>query len=395
MGLKIDFVERIEKGEKIAVLCREYGVSRTTGHKWWKRYKKDKYEGLEERSRRPDSTPLATAEEVVMTILHERDAHPRWGPRKLELVLRRRLGESTPSERTIARILRRAHKVRERRRRRPLSVIDRAPQVHAQAPNDVWTVDFKGWWKALDGVRCEPLTVRDGASRYVLASELTVPTEASVRKVFEHLFRRHGLPKAVQCDNGPPFVATQSRCGLSRLSAWWVSLGIALVRSRPGCPQDNGGHERMHADIAGDVQARPARDKASQQRVLDRWRQEFNRVRPHEALGGKTPGEVYTVTERRRPKPYAYPSHMQARRVGSHGQVFLCGETSRLGSAFAGLWIGVERVDAFHVRAWLHELDLGLLDITPQLAPAYFEASSWSSARRRTKVALLPPASPA
>src|SRR4029077_475330 len=125
MGLKIDFVERIEKGEKIAVLCREYGVSRTTGHKWWKRYKKDKYEGLEERSRRPDSTPLATAEEVVMTILHERDAHPRWGPRKLELVLRRRLGESTPSERTIARILRRAHKVRERRRRRPLSVIDR------------------------------------------------------------------------------------------------------------------------------------------------------------------------------------------------------------------------------------------------------------------------------
>lgn len=383
MGLKIEFVERVEKGEKIAPLSREYGVTRTTGHKWWKRYKEGGHGALEEQSRRPKTAPLATGEELVMAVIEQREAHPRWGPRKLELLLRRRFGDQTPSERTIARILRRAHKIRERRRRRPLSVVEKAPKVHAQQPNDVWTIDFKGWWRALDGMRCEPLTVRDGASRYVLAAVITAAREQAVRKVFEQLFRRHGLPKAIQCDNGTPFICVRARCGLSRLSAWWISLGIKVIRSRPGCPQDNAGHERMHVDMAGDVQARPAADRAAQQRALDRWRQEFNHVRPHESLAGKTPAEVYKVTEKRRPKPYAYPRHFVVRKVRPNGYVNFGRESYPLGTSFAALSVGIEPVDSMHVRLWLHELDLGLIEIVPEVAPAYFEAPTWPSRRLR------------
>lgn len=383
MSLKLEFVERVEKGEKIAPLCREYGITRTTGHKWWKRYKHGGHAALEEESRRPKTVPLATAEDIVMAVLEQREAHPRWGPRKLEIVLRRRLSDQTPSERTIARILRRAHKVRERRKRRPLSIIDRAPNVQAVGPNDVWSVDFKGWWRALDGGRCEPLTVRDACSRFVLATMIVSTRSDAVRKVFEQLFRRYGLPKVIQCDNGPPFISVRSRAGLSALSAWWVSQGITLARSRPASPQDNGGHERMHADMAADVQARPATDRATQQRALDRWRQEFNHVRPHEALGGKTPAEVYKVGEKRRPKPYDYPRHVLVRRASTGGTVSFEGDRYPLGLPFAGLSIGLEFIDRFHLRAWLQQVDLGVLETVPQVHAAYFEAPNSLGRRRR------------
>ena len=280
MSLKLEFVEREAKGEKIAALCREYGVSRQTGHKWVKRFKEQGYEGLEERSRRPKSVPLATAEELVVATLGARGAHPRWGPYKLHVLLRRRFGEQTPSKRTIARILLRANKIRERRKRAPISVVERAPTVTADSPNDVWTVDFKGWWRTLNGDRCEPLTVRDAASRFMLAAVVTSTKKRDVRPVFERLFRRHGVPRAIQCDNGSPFVAVQARAGLSGLSAWWVSLGIRILRSRPGCPQDNGGHERMHSDVRADVQARPAANRDEQQRAIDRLKKAEQRTIP-------------------------------------------------------------------------------------------------------------------
>jgi putative transposase len=197
MSLKIEFVERAEKGEAVAELCREFGVSRTTGHKWIKRFRERGYEGLEEESRRPKATPLATAEELVMAVVEARDAHPRWGPRKLEVLLRRRFGEQTPSERTIARILRRANRVRRRCKRRPPNVVERAPQVLAAAPNDVWTVDFKGWWRVGDGERCEPLTIRDAHSRFILAVEVCPSSVGAVRAVFERLFKKYGIPRAI------------------------------------------------------------------------------------------------------------------------------------------------------------------------------------------------------
>jgi len=375
MSQKIEFVERAAAGEKVAELCREYGISRQTGHKWIKRYEQRGYEGLEERSRRPKSAPLATAEELVMATLQEREAHPRWGPDKLHGVLEKRYGEQTPSRRTIARILRRANKVRERRKRAPISVVERAPVVMAQAPNDVWTVDFKGWWRTTNGDRCEPLTVRDAFSRYVLAIVVCSTKTSDVRAVFQRLFRRHGVPKAIQCDNGTPFVAVKARAGLSALSAEWVSLGIRLIRSRPGCPQDNGGHERMHADVRADVQAHPAATRDEQQRALDRWRQEFNHVRPHQALGGKLPAQVYKVAERRRavPASYAYPKHFYVARINAQGTMRFRGDDCRVGLGFAGLQVGVEVIDALRVRVWLRDADLGVVETLPGIEDSFFE----------------------
>lgn len=378
MSQKQEFVERAEKGEPIAALCREYGVSRQTGHKWVRRFKERGYEGLEEDSRRPKSAPLATAEELVMATVQAREEHPRWGPYKLHVLLRRRFGEQAPSKRTIARILQRANKVRERRKRSPISVVERAPAVLAQAPSDVWTVDFKGWWRTLNGDRCEPLTVRDAYSRYLLAVFACSTKKSAVRPVFEKLFRRYGVPKAIQCDNGTPFVSVSARAGLSSLSAWWVSLGIRLLRSRPGCPQDNGGHERMHSDVRADVQAHPAANRAEQQHVIDRWRHEFNHVRPHQALGGKTPAEAFKVGERRRAvtKSYAYPKHFYVRRVHAAGKLTFRGDECRVGQPFAGLTVGIEVIDALRVRLWLHDVDLGIVETLPGVDEGCFEPST-------------------
>ena len=384
MSLKIEFVERAAKGEKVAALCREFGVSRQAGHKWIKRFKELGYDGLEEQSRRPKTTPLATAEELVIAVLEARDAHPRWGPRKLEPLLRRRFGDQTPSARTIARILKRANKVRERRRRRPPNVVERAPQVQAKAPNDVWTVDFKGWWKSLDGERCEPLTVRDAYSRFVLDIVICRPTFADVQKVFERLFRKYGVPNAIQCDNGTPFVSVRARGGISRLSAWWMSLGIHLVRSRPGCPQDNGGHERMHADVRGDVQSRPAPTADAEQRRLSRWRQEFNHVRPHDALGGKVPADVYKVAEPRRPRSiaYVYPAHAYVRRVTSDGHVGFRSDRIFISEALTRHDVGLEVLDAMRVRVWFRDLDLGVFETLPEVDVSCFDRVVESRRRR-------------
>ena len=196
MSLKIEFAERASKeGAQLAPLCREYGISRQTGHKWLKRFREQGHEGLEERSRRPLGSPTGTAEEMILAVLSAREAHPRWGPKKLALVLRRTHGARTPSRATIARILLRFGKVRERRRKPVVSVVDRAPQVAVTAPNDVWSVDFKGWWRTKDRSRCEPLTVRDAFSRFVLRITVMPGTAMEgVRREFEALFRKYGLP---------------------------------------------------------------------------------------------------------------------------------------------------------------------------------------------------------
>lgn len=383
MSQKLEFVERAANGEKVADLCREFGVSRQTGHKWIKRYEQGGYDALEERSRRPKSAPLATAEELVLATLQEREAHPRWGADKLHRLLTKRFGAQTPSRRTIVRILKRANLLRERRKRAPISVVERAPTVLAQAPNDVWTVDFKGWWRTLNGERCEPLTVRDAFSRYVLATVACSTKMRDVRPIFERLFARHGVPKAIQCDNGVPFVSVRSRAGLSTLSAGWVSLGIRLVRSRPGCPQDNGGHERMHADVRADVQRHPAATREQQQRQLDRWRQEFNHVRPHQALGGKTPAEVYKVTDRRRAvDTYTYPKHFYVGRVNNRGVLSLRGDPCRIGNAFAGLQVGIEIIDALRVRLWIRDVDLGMVETLPGIHESLYELPALRRPRR-------------
>jgi len=378
MTLKIEFVERATRGEKVSKLCREYGITRAAGYKWLKRFKERGYEGLEEKSRRPKNTPLATAEDIVVAVLEARESHPTWGPRKLVVLLRRKLRDDSPSERTIARILKRAKKVRERRKRRPTNVVELAPRIEAKHANDVWTVDFKGWWRARNGERCDPLTIRDAFSRFILAIVVCPSTIQAVRAVFERLFRKYGVPNAIQCDNGEPFVCVTSRGGLSRLSAWWLSLGIRLVRSRPGCPQDNGGHERMHADISAEIETEPSASAESEQRRLDRWRQVFNHVRPHDALGGTTPAEAYKVEVRRPFKAvkYIYASHLSLRRVSSNGRIAFKEETYFLSQPLAGFDVAIEVTDALHLRAWYRDLDLGLIEIVPDADDASFDLST-------------------
>jgi len=393
MSLKMEFVEKASRpGSQLSELCREYGISRECGYKWLKRFKREGYEGLEERSRAPHSSPLMKAEELVQAILAAREAHPRWGPRKLHVVVKRRFGEETPSQSTIARVLRRFGQVRTRRTRRPSNVVERAPQVIATVPNDVWTVDFKGWWRSRDGLRCEPLTVRDGFSRYLLAVEVLESTaEAGVREVFERLFRKHGLPQAIQCDNGTPFISVRGRGGLTRLSAWWISLGIRVVRSRLASPQDNGGHERMHADLSADVQAFPATTRELQQRALSKWQKEFNHVRPHEALGGKVPAEVYKPSVRRRldVPHFRYPEHWLMRNVGGKLGVFtLEGQSYPVGCAFRGHVIALEPLGGLRHRMWFRDIDLGHVELAPprrmidSIAEAFLERPFRKNGRR-------------
>jgi transposase InsO family protein len=369
MSRKMDFVERAQvPGAKLAPLCREFGISRQTGHKWLRRYRELGFDGLEERSRRPMTSPFALGEELVAAVLQVRDAHPTWGPKKIHALLRRRFGEQTPSQTTVARMLGRFGRIRERRHRRPPSIVERAPRVRADQPNDVWTVDFKGWWRSHDGSRCEPLTVRDAFSRFVVAVTLARTSYDDVRPIFERLFRKHGLPTAIQCDNGGPFVSAQSRAGLSRLSAWWVALGIHIVRSRRGCPQDNGAHERMHRDMAAEVENVAAATKAEQQRLLDRWRLEFNRVRPHEALDSKTPAELYHRSKRpyRPPAPAVYPPHFVVQKIYKNGTMRMAGDSYFVSLPLGGHHVGLEPLDEMRWRIWFHQVDCGEIEIVPE-----------------------------
>lgn len=371
MSSKIAFVEEASKpGANISALCRKHGISRQTAYKALRRFKTLGYAGLEEQSRRPRSSPLATAEDIVAAIVSERAKHPSWGAKKLVVVLRRTFGELTPSVRTVHRILERFGKIRARSSRRRVSVVEKAPTVVAVRPNDVWTIDFKGWWRTRDGTRCDPLTIRDAFSRYVLALQL-VPrcTAERVRSIMERLFRRHGVPRAIQCDNGVPFISAQSLGGLTRLSAWWVSLGIRIVRSRPASPQDNGAHERMHVDVAADLQADPASSLALQQRACDKWRQTFNHVRPHQALKNKTPAEVYrSAPTKLVVRACVYPFEWLKRTVTKKGIACVAGDEAFISTALRGYQVGLEPLRGLTYRVWFYDLALGEIEVA--LAPS-------------------------
>jgi transposase InsO family protein len=265
MEIREEFVLRATSpNANIAALCREFGVSRKTGYKWLERFEELGVVGLDDMSRRPKESPLAVSGDVVAELTTIRVAHPTWGSKKLIEVAKRRLpADEVPSRSTVDRILKRAGLVQGGRRRRHPAEDGKPPQkassVEVKAPNDLWTVDFKGWWLAMDKTRCEPLTVRDAFSRYVIAIEV-LPTSSgeAVLEVFENVFSRYGLPKAIQTDNGPPFVASHGVLGLTKLSAWWLSLGIEHVRSRPRTPSDNGDdrvkarrNDRARRDRAG------------------------------------------------------------------------------------------------------------------------------------------------
>jgi transposase InsO family protein len=366
MSEKMRFVEKASvPGANISELCKAQGISRQTGHKWLKRYKKLGYGGLVEQSRRPSSSPLGTGEDIVVSVLKLRGEHPSWGPQKISRVLARTLGEDTPSKSTVARILLRLGKIKRRRPVVRLWTVNDKPYVEVKGPNDLWTIDFKGWWRAKNGERCEPLTVRDAFSRKVLAVTLVPNTRGiHVHRVLEQLFRSHGLPGTMQCDNGTPFIHMRARGGLTSLTVWLVSLGIRLIRSRPAHPEDNGGHERMHRDLS-ELELEPARDRRTQQRGCDRWMLDFNDVRPHEALGHKTPSEVYRDSKRRSLSPLTptYPSEWTTRRVGRLGNISMNGDNVFVGTALARQIIGLKYLSGLRWQVHFFEVDLGEIEV--------------------------------
>jgi len=375
MKLREEFVlKALEPNANVAELCREYRISRKTGYKWLDRFRKRGVGGLEDRSRRPHRSPLRASGEMVLEVVRLRAERPRWGPKKLRAVLLRQFAASdVPSVRTIARIVDRAGLVAPQRVRRtePANRPADAPHVSLHGPNDLWTVDFKGWWRSQDGDRCEPLTVRDAFSRYVLCAKLMPSTSTEyVRKAFERLFEQFGLPAAVQVDNGSPFASTRALGGLTTLSAWWVSLGIRFVRGRPSHPEDNGAHERMHFDLRFDVEDKRAHSASRQQHLLDAWVHDFNQVRPHEALDQRTPAQVYVRSTRRfrSPLPPLYPSGFAMRKVASNGVIRFAGHRLPISRGLRGLLVGIRQLDNDRLHVLFYDVDLGEVAMPTRVA---------------------------
>jgi putative transposase len=369
MDLRKEFVLAARAaGANVSQLCRDFGISRNNGYKWLRRYDREGEGAFEERSRRPLRI-AGTSGETVLQLIELRRKYPRWGAKKLRvLMLGRSKGTVVPSEKTIARILDRAGepRVRVARRRRIRLVVREQEKLAATAPNDVWTVDFKGWWRTIDGQRFEPLTVRDACSRSVLCLQMLGSMSAAVVKpVFEKLFELYGLPRVIRVDNGAPFACTSAPAGLSRLSAWWTSLGIRVSFSRPAHPEDNGSHERMHADVAAELEVDAAASLPLQQQAADKWRREFNEIRPHEALGMKTPAAVY----RRSLRPYAgirpasYSTAHAIRRVNRYGCVTYAGKVIFVSESVAGYDVGIRRRSNGRIAVQFYELDLGIFNV--------------------------------
>jgi len=327
MDEKLRFVFEYERDEEsMKALCERFEISRETGYVWLRRYRQSGPEGFLELNRAPQRRPNETAASIEQAVLELRQAHMTWGPRKLKRILERdQPGRGWPATSTMGEIVKRAGLVVARRKRRRTEPYTE-PLAHATASNLVWCGDFKGWFRSGDGTRIDPLTISDACSRYLLRAQAVEKTDTErVRAIFEAAFREYGLPVAMRTDNGPPF-ASSAVGGLSRLAVWWIKLGIVPERIEAGHPEQNGRHERMHRTMKLDLL--PAEDWRGQQRELDRFRHDFNHVRPHEALGMQTPASVYEPS----PRPYPlrgypaarvpeveYPDTMLVRTIKAHG----------------------------------------------------------------------------
>lgn len=366
MNQRIEFVLRSMKTDNFRALCQEFGISAKTGYKWRERFIQEGLEGMEEHSRKPRSSPSGLEEAVVCQMIRIKQKHLAWGPRKIRAIYAR-THHPTPSESSFKRVLERAGYTEKRRLRTGQQAGRLCSGRRAQAPNEIWTVDFKGWWYGAQGRRCEPLTVRDEFSRYLLDLRAMADAQGkTVRAAFERLFEARGLPEAIRTDNGSPFAHVLAVLGLSQLSAWWVALGIDLERGRPGHPQDNGAHERLHLDISRELEKSRL---GEQQAVLDEWRRSFNQERPHEALGLKTPAEVYCPSTKKfegTPEDLSYPA-MERRKVQNRGHMVWGGQKIFLSTALKGWSVGLEPIKGQHqYNVWFGRLLLGQFD--PQTA---------------------------
>ena len=345
-------------------LCALYQISRKTGYKWTSRYQDEGPSGLEDRSRRPHSSPRQTPPDLVAAIIEARRHHPTWGAKKLLKVLSTREPERPwPSRPAVCNILSRHGLVEHPRRRRRVGHPGQ-PSSLITAPNEVWSADFKGQFKTKDGLYCYPLTVTDNYSRYLLGCQALRSTcVADSRAVFRRLFQEYGLPARIRTDNGVPF-ATVSLARLSRLSAWWVRLGVRPELIEPGKPQQNGRHERMHRTLKAETTRPPAHSRRSQQRLFNRFRQEYNEERPHEAIELQTPASCYGPSPRPFPEKLPrleYPSHYEKRYVSRNGGIRWNCSWVNVSITCAGEYVGLEEIDDGRWDVYFGPLKLGRL----------------------------------
>jgi putative transposase len=370
-----------DSGESIAELARRFQVSRKTVYKWLERYELGGLEELADRSRRPLVQAARTSAESESWIVDVRHAHSSWGPRKLRQWLERKHPEQHwPAESTIGLILER-HGLNGRRAKRRHATPSAQPLAHARQANDVWAIDFKGWFCCGNGERCDPLTVSDAASRYLLCCQTVAATNTeAVQQELTRVFRRYGLPQRMRSDNGSPFASTGVG-GLSRLSVWWTRLGIVPERIEPGEPQQNGRHERMHRTLKAETAAPPAENLHAQQRRFAHFLEIYNHERPHQALAGDSPADHY----QRSPREFSeklmeleYPPGMELRKADEGGKFRWKQARCRVGQALAHQVVGIQPVDDGVSRVWFGPVLLGLLDERKGCSPtALKENSQW------------------
>jgi len=386
MDERMRFIVAMEEEENVAALCREFGISRKTGYKLMGRYAREGADGLKDRSRAPLHHPNEVDAALEERIVALRRARPRWGPRKLlARLMTVEPAVGWPAASTIGGILKQ-HGLVVPRRRRGVTPADLSPFVACTGPNAAWCVDFKGWFRTGDGRRCDPLTISDAFSRYLLRCQaVRRPNECQVRPLFEATFREYGLPRAIRSDNGPPF-ASRAAGGLSRLSVWWIKLGIRAERITPGRPAENGRHERMHRTLKEEACMPPAAGRRAQQRRFDEFRRSYNDERPHEALDNATPGSRYEAS----PRPYperlpelAYPDAWQIRRVRPSGEIKWRGATIYISQVLADEPIGIEPIDDGAWRLYFGPVLLGTLNAAGRLHLAGYRRRERDALRSR------------
>jgi transposase InsO family protein len=365
MDQKTQFIaDYLRQTLSITELCLHYGISRKTAYKWISRYHDAGFSGLQDRSRKPRSCPHQTDSDLVQALLDARHRHPTWGAKKLLKLLGKNLPDRPwPARSTVCDLLTRHGLIKQPRKRRHLGHPGK-PTTVITAPNQVWCADFKGQFKTRDGIYCYPLTITDGFSRYLLACQGLLTTAcADARIVFTKVFRKYGLPERIRTDNGVPF-ATVSLARLSSLSAWWVRLGILPELIEPGKPQQNGRHERMHRTLKAETTRPPAANRRAQQRKFNGFQDEYNQLRPHEAINLETPASLYQPS----PRPYPeklprleYPSHFETRYVSTNGGMRWNSAWVNLSLCCAGEYVGLEEIDNGIWNVYFGPVKLGRL----------------------------------
>jgi len=366
MDERLRFVARLLDGEAMSDVCRSFGISRKTGYKIFSRYKDQGLEALTDRCRRPVRYANQLPPQIEGLIVTLKREKPHWGARKIRELLVRRLDQDfrVPAKSTVHAILHRHGLVKDTSR--PRHRAQGTPLSAGAAPNDLWCADFKGEFKLGSGQYCYPLTVTDHASRFLLLCEALDSTrEVPAITAFEQLFRERGLPAAIRSDNGGPFASPNALFNLSKLSVWWLRLGIAIERIKPGHPQQNGRHERMHLTLKKEATRPPGMNSLQQQARFDHFVAEFNHERPHEALDMKCPAECYTPSARSYDglPELSYPLHDREVLVTACGRICLHRKRINVSGVLAGQKLGIKEVDdGIWVVTFMH-YDLGFIDL--------------------------------